>query len=684
MKKSIGKRLVSGLTSAMLAVTYALPNAVPLGNRILADAAENLGNKDPVSDVTLLVGKTPTSPTGDAYSEFSTVADAIAQYEKDYVLGIASQFSVFLKEDFTAKQADTEGRMALGGSASMTSWGNPYEVAKGDYITYVPLNELISNSEFASIIWEGAPGKELAELQTSGLYYYDDTKKAYVRGYDPEKTTKRIAVQQQSGVDYVKSKYSDSKNLFYSTTDKLINFDDAFGTLQERSERLAKKSSDFEDPVYDVNETESLTYFAQSDAADYSTVSGTFKKMDAKGVATFKCKKTSGKVVYLDIDSDTWTELAKCRVFRFEDVPEDSYIVINIAGNEQYVNSLDPDNDRYTFINGHSISKGAYTVLDEDGSPTDIDLDGVTVTFEQGGDWANENYGIISNISGADDKVQAFKDAFVDPDTGEMLKSWEWYRGRITGWHNNYPEVDRLLYNFYEAETLSLGVNAIQGTILAPNANVYDKADNPNFGRNGHLSGALIAKSFKGNMEFGYRPFTGPISLLGANVGYSANLMKNDNLGLAVQGAEFGLFKGADTTPSASFSSGTDGTISITFGDEIPDTAGTINTEYTLKETSAPEGYSLSDEKFFFDVEQTFKKANEFEDFPDGVTSDGDELLPESAKITAYNIGDVKSGEGEEHTINYAYAFDTFGQIIKRLLSSIRMRLLRAHSFMTL
>lgn len=60
---------------------------------------------------------------------------------------------------------------------------------------------------------------------------------------------------------------------------------------------------------------------------------------------------------------------------------------------------------------------------------------------------------------------------------------------------NNHVGVTSLLYNFFEATDLTLGKN-FQGTILAPYAHTHDGADG-----HGHLSGALITKSFKGATE---------------------------------------------------------------------------------------------------------------------------------------------------------------------------------------
>lgn len=98
---------------------------------------------------------------------------------------------------------------------------------------------------------------------------------------------------------------------------------------------------------------------------------------------------------------------------------------------------------------------------------------------------------------------------------------------------NNHPGVTSLLYNFPDATTVVLG-NNFQGTIFAPKAHVTDEfteedfkdqyTPDSNFGDQqpqflrGHLSGALIADSFKGATEFGYRPFSGMFSIVAGDL----------------------------------------------------------------------------------------------------------------------------------------------------------------------
>ncbi|MBW4084964.1 choice-of-anchor A family protein, partial [Paenibacillus sp. S150] len=59
----------------------------------------------------------------------------------------------------------------------------------------------------------------------------------------------------------------------------------------------------------------------------------------------------------------------------------------------------------------------------------------------------------------------------------------------------------KVLFNFYEATSLNIGNTTIEGTILAPHANVfYDYAE---------LHGTLIAKAFNGHVQMHHYPYEG-------------------------------------------------------------------------------------------------------------------------------------------------------------------------------
>lgn len=160
---------------------------------------------------------------------------------------------------------------------------------------------------------------------------------------------------------------------------------------------------------------------------------------------------------------------------------------------------------------------------------------------------------------------------------------------------NNHADSARILYNIPNADKVSINRN-FNGTIFAPNADVDGGTD-----CQGHLSGALIAKSFTGGLEIGYRPYTGPISILGLSSRYSIDFRKLDVNGTGLAGATIGIYNAEDGSLATSF-------VSTGGVDQVNIDAG----RYYAKEISAPDGYLVSDETFYFEVNET-EKVQDYE-----------------------------------------------------------------------
>ena len=124
MRKTLGKRMISGITSALLAVTYVLPQSMGrVGRELLsADAvserymvpnvygqdANNGYSPKALSQATLLVGDGSPLAALDGSAKKS-----ITNARNTYFLGIASQFGIFLEENMEVNGADAEGRVAV-------------------------------------------------------------------------------------------------------------------------------------------------------------------------------------------------------------------------------------------------------------------------------------------------------------------------------------------------------------------------------------------------------------------------------------------------------------------------------------------------------------------------------------------------------------------------------------------
>ena len=137
-----GKRLVSSVTAVLLAVSNMTAGMPSL-------AISNLSGTKDIDDVTLLIGTGNDEIRGDSVQK--TVDNAADMY----ALGIASQFCVFLKDEFKPLQADAEGRVAVGGNFIAATQKSEYESGNGDFYTQASLDALLGYTDFAHSIVNG-------------------------------------------------------------------------------------------------------------------------------------------------------------------------------------------------------------------------------------------------------------------------------------------------------------------------------------------------------------------------------------------------------------------------------------------------------------------------------------------------------------------------------------------------
>ncbi|MDD7185078.1 MAG: choice-of-anchor A family protein, partial [Oscillospiraceae bacterium] len=247
-----------------------------------------------------------------------------------------------------------------------------------------------------------------------------------------------------------------------------------------------------------------------------------------------------------------------------------------------------------TFSNG---------VLTLDGSGVSSDAKTVYFTMNE---WNNDireirfvnvpdNANLIVNCGGNANIGVDGKDDIFSTYINDTCISRQDYNGQEVNANNN-KKSEQILYNFYNATSVFIDAN-FNGTILAPNADVTSGND-----CNGHLSGSLIAKTFTGGLEFGYRPYRGGMEdILGSSMGYTIpvdKFVKDTNQLLA--GAKFDIIENYDTENAKivnSFTSGND-TNYVDIPSKVDFTGGTnysggekFTGTYTIKEVSAPEGY---------------------------------------------------------------------------------------------
>ncbi|MGB4091229.1 MAG: glycoside hydrolase family 9 protein [Ruminococcus flavefaciens] len=436
----------------------------PINNSINADA--NYGGKTEVHDnayspasvslKTLLFGDgTGTNwLTGD-----ETLDQALAKAEDEYFLGLASDFCAFIKEDFTAHEADAEGRMAVGGNLRFEGNWN-YQIGSGDYASVTPLTETeeyqgeSERSGFAHVLCGGKLYRVNTISTGNAAYKKTSQEDWHVKTngdvktivYDPEHDMyKKLFVDDVSDSECRGSNIDQAYSNSFST--ECPGDDDANcnHTYLESVNQLAQiynsdtiKVKDIIQKVYDdITKRSSLL----------SKIKGIAGHVEGNTVI-FDGAGAEGNTVYFTLDKwgEDYNDPNINRV-EFRNIPENANIVVNVGGKNFNIFGMNGDNRIVkTFINDTEISQ-----------------------------------------------------------TGGDIKT------------NNSRESGRILYNFYEATEGKIQCN-FNGTVLSPLADVTtppagDKCP-------GHLSGALIANSHDGYIEFGYRPYRGGSEILGLTSGY--------------------------------------------------------------------------------------------------------------------------------------------------------------------
>lgn len=333
------------------------------------------------------------------------IGSTVSQADKDYELGVSSYFNVFLKEDFTPKGSDCEGRLAIGGSLDNQTGNNNYQIGGGRY-NYSNKSDKVADA----VVLGGLMNK------VAFSFGWKPSESAAVSGpnsWSGQYTTSRyFAVSESTDVTNGEGNELDlnaengSKLYYCADNDPLIDFDAEF-------EKIGKSSVDFTD--YESSEIK-----ISGDTYTFSADEAAVTASDGWGY------------VFFNLSAD---ELSKAKNI-YLDIPENTYAVFNLSG-------------------------------------TDV-----------------ETYDL--NFSGA----ASYGNGALKPNfyfNGKQLGDYEQLE-------NNVDEAQRILYNYYQADTLKIN-NSIIGSVLAPNADVD--------GNWGHISGSLIANSFEGYTEFGYKPFKG-------------------------------------------------------------------------------------------------------------------------------------------------------------------------------
>lgn len=165
----------------------------------------------------------------------------------------------------------------------------------------------------------------------------------------------------------------------------------------------------------------------------------------------------------------------------------------------------------------------------------------------------------------------------------------------IDGVTQNTSEVTnfangKILWNFVNAEGITIVAKSMSGSILALGANVEST---------GSLNGTVICENFHNTTESHRTDFTGtfiPPSYTETERGYIV-LEKTDadNSSLMLSGATFKLYRLNDNDSLSLVDTGTSDSRGLILFDELD-----YNVTYALQEIVAPEGYKLNDSLFYF------------------------------------------------------------------------------------
>ena len=661
MGRSLLKRVLSGTTAMlMLATSVSIPNISA------AEPVVNITGSNTIDDVVLLVGE-PLNGENPLIYHGEDIEATTQWYSDNFALGIASQFSVFMKDSFVPQNSDVEGRVAIGGYIERGQYNksNYYAIGKGDYKDGTALGTLLNSKNYARIIWGGG-----LSSSGNGLWQIDFPSPNAAVAFDKN---------DDSAYNYVFRAYSSYTTNFYPTDGNLIDFDEQFSMLESRSEQIAEISNQFE-----LVEEDCFTLdMREADANDQKLPNAVQCDVNFVTLKYTGNPLKATETVYLNLD-DPYFKTNYITDSHGEEVTYYEYI--KHANVIRYENIPKLSKAKYRILNdtkGKPVQWEYSYIVVNDGEPGTVTAgwqsnQGATKT------WAFQQYTTIKGVdeNGAPEakatNISSYTDApwlqmLNDPDLGLVEGGYplqnsdgtDFKTGPKDTWNNNDVGASSILLNFPNADKVVV-VSNMQGTILAPKAEITDakhlkllgsadeirewnwvigtmKVEPPTQSNptvkvytdeygNPHISGAVVGRSFVGNIEFGFRPFTGPVRITPVSAEYRIGIMKynekydpekpDENL---LSGATFGLFQAKtksysdpDGNTYIGFDYDADG--NVKYDDQAfqemttsTDTEDFINLEsgyYMLKEIAAPDGYAVDDRAYYIAVSEENHTVN--------------------------------------------------------------------------
>ncbi len=645
-KHKSGKRAFAALVSLSMLVSFAVPmiltepavsqtrdSFAPVGDMLatqMFNAADdymisNLANNETRSEKTLLIGNRDWANGLSTYEEVTTAA------REKYFLGLAADFCLFLENDFKPTDSDSEGRAAVGGDViakAKVYTGNDegkkynYQFGDGDYGNEIPLGEL---EEYKGVIG-------YANLITNGYIYGVNTWGE--KGTD-EQRRKIMFVGNYNETECLHYKWGSEDIIKYTTKcDACYGNNEYIGIYNRTNDPLINFTQEFE--------------YMRSQSQKLERKAGKNAKIDEiKKTITFDAKGSTAQTVYFNLNAnDLEGNNLEGYTILFENIPEfEGTVRHEINPNSKYATSDTGDAETV-------FPKIANIVVNVSGMVNIGSMDNKRDTYHTVHTYVN-NIEISNKSNDVTDKV----------------------------WSNNHPYSENILYNMtsyngndnLENNWISIGAN-FNGTILAPDADVTS----PEQGC-GHLSGALIAKSFSGGQEFGYRPYRGSVDILETQMGYVLPFSKViANINEPLAGAKFNIIESGEVVSSFT-SDGAENTF-VNFPTQIAfdgsknyqaDSGGAIeiSKKYTIKEVSAPDGF-VTDSNTTYDVTINEKICREHDG--DLILTDEGNTIPTHV-TTEFTIQKCQNnapvGNPETLKIELRDYYDTNNNLVRRELT---------------
>lgn len=441
--------------------------------------------------LTLLFGKKKNGEPLDWLKNVTTLDAALRAAEDEYFLGMASGFCAFIEGDFVPTDADAEGRVAVGGNLMFRQSGSTiwnYQIASGDYQSMTPIE--------STGPYQGVTG--FASALAGGKLYRINTLSS---GNKNQVTGAITAGAHTSGSTlYYPPENGGFKSFLIGNVNASRHWDG--------------------DKLFDISYSTSCHHDYPSDCP---ICADDMSKHAYLGTVNELAQ------MYQYIPTAEYTELRQVITEVFSEVRNRSNAL-------SQMNSIPGEVSGGTVNFKYTGSKDVETVYFE----LDTWFDGLSavnfsnIPTKKNADGKEVPVNIIVNCGGQTVNLRAGDGNFATNINGVSIHKVG------NGGQNNHEWSSCVLYNFYDATKMSLNGN-FNGTILAPNADV--ESDDT---CSGHLSGALISKSFKGGIEFGYRPYRGGSDILGLVSEYAVPVDKFNGGGEYLSGAQLKVEQSLD------------------------------------------------------------------------------------------------------------------------------------------